>query len=620
MGIYGIAMIINNVKNKFLKVINLLNSENNVFPEHNQFADISEMGPINFANASVNREMRLAKNLIYRKYKAKFDHSKNLKVLIVGNIAMYGLLKALVLQKIDSDCDVIGFDFYHFAGTPEFHYMTNAKIEMSELGDDPYFANFWRIDKKLRYRPDWFAQGPFPNCYSYLKLKRTGNKYLTKKAWAALEYNRLKCVTEKNYFPQGIYWSESTFKEKIKDLSLTNDDIENFKIARKAEELLDCVRQCASLHADDNAVSMIAYPFPRGFLDAYMPYSTKLKYLVEEGRANGWIFALGIEIFGSLRGKAPEKPLDVTDEDWKAYEFNSHYWKMLLEDYETAIFQAAYPIIGYTAGYKPYFGYEIGTIRSIPFNDDPMGRQVYAGYKNALGVFVTNSDYPLVEQRIENLDDKTIYIPHAFDEQKVIKFSNEYRKVMKAPKVPFFLSPSRQWWYNRPKSDSKCNDFVVHAAKILSDKGYKDFVVEMVGWGPDVDQTKALIKKLKVGHIVKLVNPMSRQELWEKTCQSLGVVDQFGIPGFGGVAFETMALASRLLTGTYADNDEVFFGSVPPILRAHDSESLAVVMEQCLLDPQDKAGLGESAQKWISEWHSAQRAANITAQSFARML
>ncbi|MFN3228470.1 MAG: hypothetical protein ACK41P_01300 [Asticcacaulis sp.] len=611
-------------KNAFIskleKVVKVIKTENNVLWENSQFADLNDMGVLNYVHANLDRELRIAKNLVTRKIKSKISNSKDLKVLIVGNIAMYGLLKALVLQKIDNDCDVIGFDFYHFAGTPEFHYLTNAKINLEELGDDPYFANFWRIDKNLRFRPDWFAQGPFPNCYAYLKLKRAGNKYLAKKAWASLEYNRLKCVTEKTYFPQTLYWSESTFKEKIKDLSLSQADIENFKIARKAEELLDCVRQCASLSASDEAVKMISYPFERGFLDAYIPYSPKLKYLVEDGRTNGWIFALGIEIYGSLRGRAPEKPADLKEEDWQAYKFYSHYWKMLLEEYETAVFQAAYPIIGYTAGYKPYFGYEIGTIRSIPFNDDPMGRQVYAGYKNALGVFVTNSDYPLVEQKIENLENKTIFIPHAFDEQKVINFSNKYRESMKAPKVPFFLSPSRQWWYNRPKSDSKCNDYIVYAAKILSDKGYKDFIVEMVGWGPDVDQTKSLIKKLKVGHIVKLVNPMSRQELWEKTCQSLGVIDQFGIPGFGGVAFETMALASRLLTGTYADNDEVFFGSVPPILRAHDSESLAVIMEQCLLDPADKAGLGESAQKWISEWHSAQRAANITAQSFARML
>jgi len=598
----------------------LIMRPNNVQWEHRHFGDLNTMGISNYSINKFELIVKSFKNNIYRKYKSNFNNSASLKVLIVGNIAMYGLLKASVLQKIKCDCDVISFDFYHFAGSPEFHYMTGGRFNMSDLGDDPYFSNFWRIDEKLRQRPKWFAQGPMANCYSYLKLKRQNQKFLADIAWAGLEYNRLKCVVEKSYYPQGIYWSEETFKEKIKDLSLNEADLSNFNIARKAEDLLDCLRQVAARNSDSESVKTIAYPFERGFLDSYTPFDQKLKDLVEDGRATGWIFALGIEIYGSLRGTPPSKPEDMHEDDWQAYAHYSHYWKTLLDDYETAIFQAAYPIIGHAAGYKPYFGYEIGTIRHIPFIEDAMGRQVYTGYKNATGVFVTNSDYPLVEKKIEGLDSKTIFTPHAFDEDKVITFANEYRIRMKRPKIPFFLSPSRQWWYKRPKIDSKCNDLIIEATHILRERGHKNFKIEMVSWGPDIDYTKDLINKLKVNHFIEMVEPMSRQELWERSCMSLGVIDQFGIPGFGGVAFETMALATRLLTGTYADNDEVFFGSVPPILRAHDAQSLANIMEKCILDPYDFDGLGIKGQEWIVDWHSGQRSADIAKSAFRKYL
>jgi hypothetical protein len=332
------------------------------------------------------------------------------------------------------------------------------------------------------------------------------------------------------------------------------------------------------------------------------------------------MYAAGFELYPSLRGEPPIKPDDMEQSDWEAYAQWAHHWRNLFEEYDSAILQAAYPIIAYAAGHKQYFGYEIGTIRSIPFDDTAMGRQVYLGYKHALGTFVTNSDYPLLEKKIEGVDDKAIFTPHAFDEDKVFRFGHRHRETMVRPNIPTFLAPARQWWYKRAFTDSKRNDLTMKAARILKDRGIENFKVEMVKWGPDLEQSQALMDELDIHDVVVWVPTMSRAELWGKTCESAGVIDQFGIPGLGGVAFETMSLGARLLTHTFEDNDAFFFGKAPPIMRAQDEHELAAVMERCILDPLDDGGVGRAGIEWIRDWHSAQRSADIARTAFKKFL
>lgn len=552
--------------------------------------------------------------------RAQLFNGGKLRMLQVGNIAMYGLLNALVLEKADCQTDAICFDFYHFAATPEFHYLADDPSTQNVIGDDHYFTNFWKIDHTKRFRPRWFAQGPLSMCLSYMLIRRCGPAHLQDISWACLEYSRLKAITERNYHPHNIYWDEAKLNGVMSELSLSEDEIANFRIGQAADGFLQTWREVALKHASEEAVMAITPPFPPGFLEHYTQHDKAFKDLVAQYRGSGLMYAAGFELYSSLRGPPPEKPDDMDEADWLAYAQWAHHWRNLFEQYDAAILQAAYPIIAHASGHERYFGYEIGTIRSIPFEDSPLGRQVYVGYKNALGTFVTNSDYPLLENKIEGVDDKAIFTPHAFDEEKVFRFAERHRATMVRPNIPTFLAPARQWWYKRAFTDSKRNDLTMKAARILKDRGVTDFKVEMVKWGPDLEQSQELMDALDIHDVVVWVPTMSRAELWGKTCESAGVIDQFGIPGLGGVAFETMSLGARLLTHTFKDNDTFFFGKAPPIMRAQDEFELADVMEACIKDPLDDGGVGTEGVTWIRDWHSAQRSADIARKAFKRFL
>lgn len=573
-------------------------------------------------NKAVGLENRLNMKLrpLVARLKARLLRGAGLDLVQVGNIAMYGLLNALVLQKARCRSDVVSFDFYHFAATPEFHFLADNPNVENVIGSDHYFTNFWKLDHTQRYRPRWFAQGPLSMCMAYMTVRKCGPKDLEDVAWAALEYSRLKALTEKTYTPQSIYWSAERLEQEMAQLSLSPEEIANFRLGHALDGFLAAWRDVALRFADEASVNMVTPPFAQGFLDMYAQHDARFARLVRDFRRSGLMFASGFEVWPSLRGPSPTQPDDMNDEDWAAHSHWARHWRNLFEQYDAAILHAAYPVIGRATGHQPYFGYEIGTIRSIPFEDTPLGRQTYVGYQHARATFVTNSDYPLLTRKIEGLDEKAVFTPHAFDEEKVLRFAARYRATMKRPAVPTFLAPARQWWYNRPFTDSKRNDLTIKAARILKDKGYRDFRIEMVKWGPDLEQSQALMDELDVTDVVVWVPTMSRAELWGKTCEGAAVIDQFGIPGFGGVAFETLTLGTRLITLCYEDNDAKFFGSAPPVLRAGSEEEVAARIEQCILDPLDEARVGEAGVAWVKGWHSSDRAADIARAAFTRYI
>jgi glycosyltransferase involved in cell wall biosynthesis len=580
-----------------------------------------EMLP-SWLNKAVGLENRLNMKIrpAVSRLKARLMQGHGLDLVQVGNIAMYGLLNALALERSRCRSDVVCFDFYHFAATPEFHYLADDPTIDNVLDEDHYFTNFWRVDHAKRQRPRWFAQGPLPLCFAYLMTRRVGPEDLQDVAWACLEYGRLKCLTEKTYLPQATYWDEARLEAVMADLSLSDIEKSQFRMAQAIDGFLAAWRDVALRFAPPEALAMIGVPFAPGFLDQYLTIDPKFGALIQRYRRSGLMYAAGFEVHHSLRGPYPVKPEDVEEEDWLSYAMWARHWRNLFEQYDAAILHAGYPILGHMCGYPNYFGYEIGTIRHIPFEGTPTARQVYRGYQHSKATFVTNSDYPLVEQRIEGLDSKVIFTPHAFIEDKAINFGVRTRATMQRPKVPTFLSPARQLWVDRPIATSKCNDLIVRAARKVVDAGRPDFEVHFVEWGPDVDATKALIQELGVERQVLFVPTMPRHELWAQTCSAAAVVDQFGTPALGGVAFETLALGTRLITHTFEAVDVDFFGAAPPLMRASNPDEIANQMIACIDDPDDTAGRGQQGIDWIRAWHSADRVASLASKGFVRYL
>lgn len=266
-------------------------------------------------------------------------------------------------------------------------------------------------------------------------------------------------------------------------------------------------------------------------------------------------------------------------------------------------------------GFQPFVSYEHGTLRDLPFGDDFYGVVTRMTYTSSQHVFVTNSDVlPSVEKM--GLDpSRVVYLPHAFDDRKLMRFRVENPELVPAAGPPVIFSPTRQHWQDKSGSWTKGNDVLLRAAGIVAAEGL-DFRLHLVEWGKEVPASKALIAKLGIADKVVWLPTMQKHQLWEAYCSAHAVADQFVLPALGGVGFETMALGRLLLTAIDKDQLTRFFGAPPPCLAAGTVEECAAQLRRIIADPADSAGLGEAAARWMSAYHSAERIVSLQAAAY----
>lgn len=298
--------------------------------------------------------------------------------------------------------------------------------------------------------------------------------------------------------------------------------------------------------------------------------------------------------------------------------FHCELFAPLLNYYDVVQGYSIDGIIPLVNRFKPFACYEHGTLREIPFENTLLGLQCRVAYRNAPAVFVTNTDVlPSVDRFA--LDPKCVhYLPHAFDDQKLLRWRESHAHLQPTPGEVVFFSPTRHHWKDNNPSLTKGNDVMLLAAGQLLAKGVT-FRLVLVEWGQDTDATKALLKTLGLETRTKWVKPMGKQDLWRCYCTSHAVLDQFTLPALGGVGFETLALGRRLITKTDQPTLAKFFGCAPPVLAAADVEDVTASMESVINDAGDRSGIGKSGQEWIKKWHSARRVVEIQAAVYREL-
>src|SRR5262249_12918002 len=132
-------------------------------------------------------------------------------------------------------------------------------------------------------------------------------------------------------------------------------------------------------------------------------------------------------------------------------------WRPLLEQYDIVQAYALDPAIPYAAE-VPYFAYEHGTIREIPFEDSVRGRLCALTYRNAEAVFVTNIDNLASARRLGIDEQRIVPLPHAVDSLKLAEFANAYRDLHPPEGFLRVFAPARQDWVDGDPSWTKGND------------------------------------------------------------------------------------------------------------------------------------------------------------------
>lgn len=486
-----------------------------------------------------------------------------LRVLHIGNIANNGFLNARIQRACGIHADCLSADYYHIMGTPEWE-----EAEFDAMPDDAFFPDWWALDLNGYQRPRWFAAAPLIHACRYLEAWVDGDDGRSERLWRRMESERyVRCSrsigARMGHFRRKVGWKLDYERRKLKArLGLPADSHE-----RKA---------------------------------------------VRAG-ALGW---------AALNGRWADKragwPFPATPPDLE------HYWKnfpaisSLLDKYDIVQGYAQDGIWAAIQG-RSYAAYEHGTLRQMPFDDEPVGRIVALVYGLADQVFVTNLDCLASADRLQLDPARVRPLPHAFDDAKLRRFKAAHAELRPPAGGLRLIMPSRQDWRDGDMNLGKGNDLFFRTMAKARRQGV-DVELTAVEWGRDLDASKSLIAELGLDDRVTWIRPLRKAALWKAYLTSHAVVDQFHLHAFGSVTFEALALGCRVISALDRPAAERFFGDTPPMFVANDGPAIHDALRRIAADPDDAAGQGTMAAHWIAEKHSAPRIVNVQVNAYQAML
>jgi len=593
-----------------------------------------------------------------------------LKVLHVGNIANNAYNNAKIQRRLGLEADVICFDYYHIMGCPEWE-------DSGFVGTirDPFKPDWWSVDLQGFRRPDWFAQGPVDQCRNYLKARN--NNSVTEKYWhTRMTFSRWLLVSNyanyANYANQAgqasyagirknlarlfqllrssisiIYWGPRNIAVFVFRNILPmwkkarNSQVrETYFVIRKIWRVLRYTIFTSALKSIKNSISqlLLMLAVTAISLGGALAYSLlsilKLTKLISADHSveiqtevdtlkTRLMRRLTKEIKNTAKRTADQsrRALNpVLREDAQQYLSDLDQWQSLFSQYDVIQAYSVDPIRPYLLNIPNFTAYEHGTIREIPFLDNALGRLTKASYQAAPIVFVTNSDNIAAVKKMNLEASRVVYLPHAFDETKLLRFKeqNTTQSTLGIDKVTLF-SPSRQHWRDDNLSMSKRNDKFIRAFACVAKSDTRLFA-KMVAWGEDLKKSRALIRELGVEDRVSWIEPLKKRELWMAYLQCHAVVDQFLIPAIGGVAFEAMTLGKRVLTSIDVEQTREFFGTPPVMFHCSNQSEIEERIRQVLADPSDLQCIGESATQWMIKYHSSQRVFDLQLKAYEQIL
>lgn len=533
-----------------------------------------------------------------------------LRVLHIGNIANNAYNNARIQRQRGIDAYVLSFEYYHIMATPEWE---DADFE-GDVGD-PFYPDWHGVNLNGFKRPKWFVAGPLDLSVRYL-LARVKRRRRASFLWLVLKIEdwilcrksaRADAVREwlvrhcppgqvRSYVPAYAAFAIAVARY-AKGLAA--------RIGGKFEEKVQTRLSRLLRH--------ITYAQPMELKGRHHLIAKYLQPAIEAVK------------IASIDSKSP----NIIDEAFtkvRICNWLHPFLPHLLNQFDIVQCYATYTAIPFLLGRTArsekycYAAYEHGTIRSLPFEATDEGMLCAASYKAAARVFVTNTDNIVATEKLKIKSSDVVLLPHAFDDEKLIRFAKTtgISPPESTARITFF-TPARQDWTKPNPGYAKNNDRIFHALKILKDEGARP-LLKAVAWGTDVEASKSLITNLGIQDMVEWVPAMKKKELWRTYLESHAVVDQFCSPALGGVSFETMVLGRRLISHLDLHMNRRFFGEAPPIFYAGTAEDIANAMRDVIADPLDTAGRGDAAQRWMKEYHSADRITALQAMAYREMM
>jgi hypothetical protein len=540
------------------------------------------------------------------------------RVLHIGNIANNAYNNARLMNAAGLDCDVICYDYYHIMGCPEWE-----DADFSEPVDNDFRPDWSKLNLGGYERPNWFVQGPIALCFRYFKSVRDGEETAAG-LWGQLLIES-KCLPAVSggrgpgEFARRLSGYLHTFRSVITKLMLAESD-------NAANYIYDQVQY--RLHRFKFAI-IPALVLIFGVVWVIRAVVTPLLWISRmvselKHRLTGGKSSNKRETFQQMSDRVKrewkEEYGDRADvlirEDLLPYYSLLTSWRQLLEGYDYVIGYSTDPIYPLLCGI-PYFAFEHGTIREIPYQKDSQGRLTALAYRKADHVFVTNFDCVGSADRLAPGRYSVINHPYDEDHGQLVSGADEAREALRRELESdfIFFHPTRQDWVPGTGYADKANDQFLRAFGELRRRGYRVGLV-CCSWGQNVGQTKELLEDYGCTPFVKWIAPLAIIAFERMCLASDVVVDQFKLGAFGGILFKAMAVGAPILTYLDVERVKAQYPEAPPVINCLKTEEIVTRMMEMMEDGERVRSLGEEGRAWIKRYHSKVSTINTQVDQF----
>jgi glycosyltransferase involved in cell wall biosynthesis len=551
-----------------------------------------------------------AQNRIWLK-KFKEKYKKTPTILHIGNIANNAYNNAKLLNEAGFDCDVICYDYYHIMGCPEW--------EDADLSNDNYGNHFkpnWiAADIKKFKRPEWFAQGPLEYCIDYLIARRAGNIRNIEKLWNKLSIlNKTKKKTTSRYLLANYLFLHAQLKlQRFSSiiLSLATSKGVSSRIALICDKgRIANIIKSETLRISTSILLSI-------FSLSIRIISLPLRFLIKKKSIGSLRYTQRIQTLIQIYNQEfPDRNEKLTINDLSGYFQNIQSWEKLFEHYDIVIGYSTDPLWPMICS-KPYFAFEHGTIRDLPYENTSQGRLLCLSYRLANGVFVTNFD--CVKSAEYLAPNKFISINHPYDEDHGLKISgseNLRASLLNELDSDFlFFHPTRQDWVEGKGYADKSNDIFLRAFSNLRKEGIKVGLI-CCSWGNNIQESRDLLEKENCSDYVKWISPMAIIPFERMCLASDIVVDQFKLGAFGGIVFKAMAVGTPILTYLDVGKIKQQYSESPPVLNCRNTADICNKVKLLINSPLSLKKLGQESRAWMKKYHSKEQTVNAQVDQF----
>ena len=309
-----------------------------------------------------------------------------------------------------------------------------------------------------------------------------------------------------------------------------------------------------------------------------------------------------------FKSNFPRRGDTLTSKDWLPYASVLDSWAELFSHYD--IVQAystdvVYPLL---TGFRPYLGFEHGTLRDFTLGDSAICRLTALGYREADHVLITNGDCLEYAERI-GVQSFTPML-HPIDDARIAQVAAAYDELHREHGVKYlFLCPLRHDW------QVKGTDKYIRALPALAERIGRDFRVLMTEWGAQLEESRTLARSLGVDELISWIRPVHRSGLIRLQKSVDVVFDQIALPHFGATAPQAIAAGVPVIMSYDPASTEWIIPEPAPVLCAWTPADVVLAVETAL-QPEWRGRYARDATRWFAAHHSGAEAVRRLAAAY----